>query len=118
MRIIERVVKSTVPFDAFAKLDLVVGKVIDVVDVVGSEKLYRMTVDLGAEYGMRTIFAGVKPWYGKTQLLGKLFIFVANLTPRKMPGGESQGMMLAACETDEKPLLLPVKGMPVGAKIR
>lgn len=110
--------KSTISFDDFAKLDLVVGKVSEVADVVGSEKLYRMTVDLGPDYGTRTIFAGVKPWYKKRSLKGKHFIFVANLAPRKMPGGESHGMMLAVCETGEKPLLLSAKGMPVGAKIR
>lgn len=98
--------KSIVTFDDFAKLDLRVGKVVDIVDVTGSEKLYRMTVDLGAEYGLRTIFAGVKKWYKKSQLKGKNFIFVANLAPRKMPSGESQGMMLAIC--GEKPLLVPV----------
>lgn len=110
--------KPTVSFGEFAKLDLAVGKVVEVVDVEGSDKLYRMTVDLGQEYRTKTIFVGVKPWYKKASLKDKLFIFVANLAPRKMPGGESQGMMLAACETDEKPLLLPAKGMSVGVKIR
>ncbi len=102
-------VKPTISFDDFAKLDLRVGRVIDIDDVLGSEKLYRMTVDLGPEYGRRTIFAGVKKWYKKSQLKGKNFIFVANLAPRKMPSGESQGMMLAICgDGEDKPLLIPV----------
>lgn len=105
-------VKPTVSFDDFCKLDLRVGKVVDVADVPGSEKLYRMTVDIGQEYGTRTVFAGVKKWYKKSQLKGKNFIFVANLAPRKMPGGESQGMMVAICpaerDGDAKPLLIPV----------
>ncbi len=103
--------KQTVAFDDFAKLDLRAGNVVDVADVPGSEKLYRMTVDLGPVPdggGLRTIFAGVKKWYKKSQLKGKNFIFVANLVPRKMPSGESQGMMLAICPASGKPLLLPV----------
>lgn len=104
--------KQTIAFDDFAKLDFRVGKVVEAADVDGSEKLYRMTVDLGREYGIRTIFAGVKKWYKKSQLKGKRFIFVANLEPRKMPSGESQGMMLAICPTEQdgegKPLLIPV----------
>lgn len=105
--------KLTITIDDFDKLDLRVGNVVDVADVPGSEKLYRMTVDLGQEYSMRTIFAGVKKWYKKSQLKGKHFIFVANLALRKMPSGESQGMMLAICPAEqdgggEKPLVVPV----------
>ncbi len=111
-------IKPIVSFDDFAKLDLIVGKVIDVFDVDGSEKLYRMTVDFGSVYGERTIFAGLKPWYKKSQLKEKQFVFAANLAPRKMPGGESQGMMLAV-DSDEKPLLLPAsKGAVPGARLR
>jgi len=98
--------KPTVSFDDFAKLDLRVGKVVAIDALSGSEKLYKMTVDLGDEYGKKTILAGVKPWYTKTRLLGKNFIFIANLEPRTMMGSESQGMMLAV--DGEKPLLIPV----------
>ncbi len=109
--------KPTISFDDFAKLDLCVGKVTAVADVVGSDKLYRMTVDLGPDYTTRTIFAGVKPWYKKSQLKGKLFVFIANLAPRRMPTGESQGMMLAV--DGKKPILLPVnKEAACGAALR
>ncbi len=100
--------KGEISFDDFNKPDLVVGKVLEVSDVAGSEKLYRMTVDLGPDYGTRTIFAGVKKSHTKAKLRNKLFAFVANLAPRKMPTGESQGMMLAICLNDEPPMLLPV----------
>lgn len=121
-------VKSTVGFADFSKLDLRVGKVVAVEDVPDSDKLYRMSVDLGSDYGMRTIFVGVKPWYKKSQLKDKQFVFVANLTPRRMPSfakasegkpawEESQGMMLAA--DGEKPVLIPVaKTATVGAFLR
>lgn len=99
-------VKPIVSFEEFAKLDLRVGKVVEVTDVPGSQKLYRMQVDLGHDYGTRVVFAGVKPWYKKTQLSGKQFIFVANLAPRQLMGQESQGMMLAV--DGEKPRLIPI----------
>lgn len=117
--------KPIISFDAFMGLDLRVGKVMDIEEVEGSEKLYKMTVDLGAEYGTRTIFAGLKPWYKKSQLKGKQFVFVANLAPRKMFGSESQGMMLAVdppggeASDPEKPLLLPApKKAKPGAGLR
>ncbi len=111
--------KPQVIFDDFSKLDLVVGKVVEVADVPGSEKLYRMTVDLGADYGTRTIFAGVKKWHTKAKLKNKLFAFVANLAPKKMPSGESAGMMLAICGTDDAPVLVPVaKGTKPGSTLR
>ncbi len=110
-------VKPTASFEDFSKLDLRVGKVVAVADVPGSDKLYRMSVDLGSDYGMRTVFAGVKPWYKKFQLKDKQFVFVANLAPRRMPGGESQGMMLAA--DGGKPVLIPVaKTAPAGTFLR
>lgn len=110
--------KPTMSFDTFMGMDLRVGKVGEIEDVPGSEKLYKMSVDLGPEYGVRTIFAGLKPWYKKSQIKGKQFIFVANLEPRKMMGSESQGMMLAV-DSEEKPLLLPApKTAKPGAGLR
>ncbi len=100
--------KPQISFDDFSALELVVGKVLTVSDVPGSDKLYRMSVDLGPDYGTRTIFAGVKKWHTKAKLKNKLFAFVANLAPKKMPSGESQGMMLAICGNDEAPILVPV----------
>ncbi|OGG13384.1 hypothetical protein A2773_06095 [Candidatus Gottesmanbacteria bacterium RIFCSPHIGHO2_01_FULL_39_10] len=109
--------KDTVTFADFQKIDFKVGKVVEVEDVVESQNLLRMKVDLGSDYGIRTIFAGVKKWYKPSQLKGKKFIFVANLEPKKMMGSESQGMMLAA-DTGE-PVLIPVnKKVKEGTVIR
>ena len=111
-------VKPVVTFKDFDRIDLRAGTVRDVQDLDGSSKLYRLTVDLGQEYGTRTIMAGVKPWYTKEEISGKQFIFVANLEPRSMMGEESQGMIIAV-ESDGKAVLLPVPdGVQDGAILR
>ena len=111
-------VKPVVVFNDFARLDLRVGTVRVVEDIEGSDKLYRLTVDLGIEYGTKTIIAGVKPWYKSEDIHGKQFIFAANLEPRKMMGEVSNGMLLAA-EADGKAVLLPLSGgVPNGATLR
>lgn len=123
-------VKDEITFPDFQKLDLRVGEVIEAEKVVESKHLIRMTVDLGADYGVRTIFAGVADWYTPTQLTGKKFVFVANLEPKKMPSfvplsgttagerTESQGMMCAA-DVGNKAVLIPVgKKIPAGTIIR
>src|SRR3989338_890567 len=109
--------KDTVTFADFQKIDFKVGKVVEVEDVVESQNLLRMKVDLGSDYGIRTIFAGVKKWYKPSQLKGKKFIFVANLEPKKMMGSESQGMMLAA-DTGEPVLIQVNKKVKEGTVIR
>ncbi|MBI2029508.1 methionine--tRNA ligase subunit beta [Candidatus Gottesmanbacteria bacterium] len=89
--------KPQISFSDFDKIDIRVGKVIDAVEVENSAKLIKLTVDLGEEYKIKTIFAGVKPTgYTPKDLIGKQFAFIANLAPRKMMGEESAGMMLAA----------------------
>ncbi|HVZ12316.1 MAG TPA: methionine--tRNA ligase, partial [Patescibacteria group bacterium] len=84
--------------------------------VEGSEKLVRLSVDIGEE-NPRNIFAGIIKWYTPDELVGKNVIVVANLEPKKMMGSESQGMLLAA--DGEKPLLLTtVEPAEPGSKIR
>ena len=110
--------KPSVRFKGFTQLDLRVGKVVEATDVDGSDKLYRLEVDLGREYGIKTIFAGVKPWYPKSDLVNRKFVFVANLEPKRMMGAESQGMMLAV-EGSDKPVLLPApEAADIGAFLR
>jgi len=117
-------IKPVASFEEFTKLDLRIGKIVDITDIPGSEKLYRVTVDLGSDYGKRMVFAGVKPWYRKEDLSGKHFIFVANLAPRKIMGSESQGMMLAASNAANasdggRPILIPVeKTVEAGTALR
>ena len=87
--------KPIIQYDDFAKLDLRVGEVLNCVAKEGSEKLLRLTVDFGKE-GTRNILSGIAQWYKPEELIGKQFIFVLNLAPRRMMGEDSEGMILAA----------------------
>jgi methionine--tRNA ligase beta chain len=101
----------------FAKVEIRIGTVISVEEVPGSEKLIKQMVDFGEEVGQRQILSGIKQWYKPESLVGKQFVYVVNLEPRKMMGLESQGMIMAA--GDDKPILLkPSKKVTPGSKIR
>ncbi len=105
-------------FEDFLKLDLRVGKVVEIEDPPESKKLFKLTVDFGEELGKKTIFAGLKGYYSKEELLGKKFIFVYNLEPKKIMGEFSEGMLLAA-DIKGEPVLLPVDpSIPEGTKVR
>ena len=84
--------------DSFSKLDLRVAKVIDVKDHPQADKLYLLHVDLGA-LGKRVLVAGMKAFYSKDEIKGKLIVIVTNLRPAKIRGVESKGMLLAAEDT-------------------
>lgn len=99
--------KPQISFSDFAKLDLRVGKVVEAEEVEQSEKLIKLKVDLGEDYKIKTIFAGMKGIVQISDLVNKKFIFVANLEPRKMIREESQGMMLVG-DVEEKPVLIKV----------
>ncbi|WP_297499958.1 methionine--tRNA ligase [Thermococcus sp.] len=105
-----------VSFDDFAKLDLRVGKVIEVEDHPNADKLYVVKVDLGDE--VRTLVAGLKKYYSKDELLNRYVVIVANLQPKKLRGVESQGMLLAADDGKNVALLMPDKEVKLGARIR
>lgn len=83
-----------ISIDDFAKVDLRIARIVEAANVEGADKLLRLTVDLGDE--TRNVFAGIKLAYSPDQLRGKLTVVVANLAPRKMRFGVSQGMILAA----------------------
>ena len=100
-------VKDKISFPDFEKLDLRVGRVNIAKTVEGSDRLVRMDVDFGSDYGIQAIFAGISRWYNPSEIQGKSFIFVTNLIPKKMMGEESHGMMLCA-DTGEKAVILPV----------
>lgn len=87
-------IKETISIDDFAKIDLRIAKIAKAEHVEGAEKLLRLELDLGNE--TRQVFAGIKSAYQPEQLVGKLTVMVANLAPRQMRFGESQGMVLAA----------------------
>jgi methionyl-tRNA synthetase len=107
--------KPTITYDDFAKLEIRVGTVANCEEKEGSEKLLRLTVDFG-EHGTRNILSGIKKWYKPADLVGKQFVFVFNLAPRKMMGEESQGMILAAEGKKPQPLK-PKSKVPAGALI-
>jgi len=90
---------GTISIDDFNKLDLRVAKIARAEHVEGADKLLKLTLDLGAG-GTRTVFAGIKSAYAPEQLEGQLAVVVANLAPRKMKFGVSEGMVLAASGED------------------
>ena len=108
----------TIPFADWEKIDLRVGKILEVEDIEGVDKLYKLIIDLGSE--KRTICAGIKKHYSKKDLKNKEVVVVANLAPRKMRGIESRGMILAAVSDDESEVILisPEKEIKVGSKVR
>ncbi|MCY0387450.1 methionine--tRNA ligase [Robbsia sp. Bb-Pol-6] len=107
--------------DDFAKIDLRVAKIVDCQEVEGSNKLLRFSLDLD-EGRLRTVFSGIRSAYRPADLIGRLTVVVANLAPRKMKFGISEGMVLAASAKDEKAesglyLLEPHSGARVGMRI-
>ncbi len=90
-------ISPTVTHDDFAKIDLRIARIVNAEHVEGAEKLLRLTLDLGnLESGTRNVFAGIKSAYAPEALIGKFTVVVANLAPRKMKFGVSEGMVLAA----------------------
>ena len=81
--------------DDFMKVDLRVAKIINAEHVEGAEKLLKLTLDIGEEKP-RIVFAGIKSAYDPAKLKGRMTVMVANLAPRKMKFGLSEGMVLAA----------------------
>ncbi len=110
-------IAETINFDDFAKLDLRVVRIAKAEAVEGADKLLRLTLDLGSE--TRNVFAGIKSAYAPEQLEGKLTVMVANLAPRKMKFGVSEGMVLAAGPGGKEIYILePNEGAVPGMRIR
>lgn len=93
-----------VSFAEFKKLDLRVGRVLNVEDIAGLDKIYKLTVDIGEE-NPRTILAGVKEFLKPQDLEGKNIVVIVNLEPKEVRGVLSEGMLLAA-EVDGKPTIV------------
>jgi methionyl-tRNA synthetase len=106
-----------IDIDAFARVDLRVARVISAEHVEGADKLIKLVLDLGDS--QRQVFAGIKSAYAPESLIGRLTVVVANLKPRKMRFGESQGMVLAAGPGGEDIFLLaPDEGAVPGMQVR
>ena len=110
-------VEGFISIDDFTKVDLRVARIANAEHVVGADKLLKLTLDLGSE--TRTVFAGIKSAYAPETLIGRLTVMVANLAPRKMKFGMSEGMVLAASDERGGPFLLaPDSGAQAGMRIK
>jgi len=108
---------ATISIDEFSKVDLRIAKIVKAEHVDGADKLLKLTLDIGD--GTRTVFAGIKSAYDPVKLEGRLTVMVANLAPRKMKFGVSDGMVLAA--SGDGPglfLLSPDSGAQPGMKVK
>ncbi len=108
--------RDMIEFPEFAKVDLRIARIVKAEEVDGADKLLRLELDLGNE--TRQVFAGIRGHYDPSELEGRLTVMVANLAPRKMRFGVSEGMVLAASDDGGKPYLLePDSGARPGMKV-
>jgi len=106
-----------ISIEQFSKVDLRVGKIVEVEPVAGTQKLLRMRVDIGSEH--RQLVAGIAEAYQPESLIGKSIIVVVNLKPARLRGVESNGMLLAAAPEGGKPILAVFDGDVVpGTRVR
>jgi methionyl-tRNA synthetase len=110
-------VGDTISIDDFAKIDLRIARIVDAELVPDADKLLKLTLDIGLAEA-RTVFAGIRSVYTPKDLIGRLTVTVANLAPRKMRFGESQGMVLAAGDGSSIYLLAPDSGAMPGLRIK
>jgi methionyl-tRNA synthetase len=115
-------IDAEIKIDDFMKIDLRIAQIVECEHVEGSDKLLRLTLDVG-EGRTRNVFSGIKSAYQPQDLKGKLTVMVANLAPRKMKFGVSEGMVLAASAKDENTdpgiyILEPWPGAKPGMRIR
>jgi methionyl-tRNA synthetase len=115
-------IAEEIKVDDFAKIDLRIAQIANCEAVEGSTKLLRLTLDVG-EGKMRNVFSGIASAYRPADLIGKFTVMVANLAPRKMKFGVSEGMVLAASHADEKAepgifILEPWPGAKPGMRVR
>ena len=107
--------------DDFMKVDLRIARIANAEHVEGADKLVRLTLDIGEE-NTRNVFAGIKSAYDPAQLIGRLTVMVANLAPRKMKFGLSEGMVLAASDGEGKTpglfILSPDSGAQPGMRVK
>lgn len=110
---------ATISFEEFGKVDLRVGRVLAAEEVKGAKKILKLTLGLGGAE-QRTVFAGIRTAYGEpAKLVGRLVVFVANLAPRQMSFGTSEGMVVAAGPGGQEIFLLaPDSGAKPGMRVR
>ncbi len=106
-----------ISYDDFAKLDIRIGTVLAAEMVPDADKLIKCTVDFG-ELGTRTIVSGIAQWKKPEELIGLELPYIVNLAPRVLRGVESQGMLLAASDTEGVALLQAERPLPSGTKLK
>lgn len=112
--------KELIDIECFAKIQLRVGRVEHAEAVAKSKKLLKLQVSLGPECGKRQILAGIAQFYSPESLIGKQIVIVANLKPATLMGLESQGMLLAASNSDGSSLFIvaPESQIDEGSTVR
>jgi methionyl-tRNA synthetase len=111
-------IAETISIDEFSKVDLRVAHIVNAEHVEGAEKLLKLTLDIG-DAQLRTVFAGIKSAYDPEKLKGRMTVMVANLAPRKMKFGLSEGMVLAASgSTSGLFILSPDDGAQPGMRVK
>ncbi len=111
-------VRPTITIDDFAKIDLRIAKIINAEEVPEAKKLLKLTLDIGEETP-RQVFAGIKAAYEPESLIGKHTVMIANLAPRQMSFGLSEGMVLAAGPGgSELWILEPHEGAQAGMRVK
>lgn len=107
-----------ITFDDFQKIDIRIGKIIEIEDAETRKPMYRIQIDFG-ELGVKQTVAGIKPFYEKEDLLDKKVAAVVNMEPKKMGTAMSECMILAAVVGDDEKVVVlqPEKDIDTGAKI-
>jgi len=113
--LVDEPLAAEIGFDDFIKVDLRVALIVKAQPVEGADKLLQLTLDIGGE--TRNVFSGIKSAYNAEDLEGRLTVLVANLAPRKMRFGVSEGMVLAAGDDKGIYLLSPDSGAQPGQRI-
>jgi methionyl-tRNA synthetase len=114
-RLADEPLADEISFDDFIKVDLRVARIVSANHVEGADKLLQLNLDIGGE--MRQVFSGIKSSYDPADLEGRLTVMVANLAPRKMRFGMSEGMVLAAADEQGIYLLAPDSGAQPGQRV-
>jgi len=104
-----------VSFEQFKEMEIKIGKVLEVEDVAGADRLYLLTVDIGDE--TRKMIAGIKLWYKREDLIGKNVGVLANLEPKVIRGVESKGMVLATLNGDRFSILTTDRDISTGSRV-
>jgi methionyl-tRNA synthetase len=106
---------SAVTLEDFKKCELRVARIVEVTDIPGADRIWRLTVDVGTE--KKEIVAGIKAFYPREALLGKTIVLLNNLTPVVVRGVESRGMLLAAKDSATLAILTLDKELAPGSVI-